>query len=75
MVIFRTKNGNTQILAFLLNVKSSSAKIRVPDPLLVKPSLLTTIFGGQGVQNGFEALCYRQKKNLSDRNYNSGDLF
>ena len=35
IVSFRTKNGNTQILAFLLNVKSSSAKIRVPDPLLV----------------------------------------
>ena len=35
MVNYRTNNGNTQVLGFLLSIKSSSAKIRVPDPLLV----------------------------------------
>ena len=31
----RTNNGNAQMLELLSNIKSSSAKIRVPDPLLV----------------------------------------
>ena len=35
----RTNNGNTQMLGLLLNVKSSSAKIRVPDPLLVRSQM------------------------------------
>ena len=35
MVSSRTNNGNAQISGSQLNVKSSSAKIRVPDPLLV----------------------------------------
>ena len=34
-VSFKTNNVNAQILGFLLNVLSSYAKIRVPDPLLV----------------------------------------
>ena len=32
---FKTNNVNAQIMGFLLNVPSSYAKIRVPDPLLV----------------------------------------
>ena len=35
IVSFKTNNVNAQILGFLLNVLSSYAKIRVPDPLLV----------------------------------------
>ena len=35
IVSFKTNNVNAQILGFLLNVPSSYAKIRVPDPLLV----------------------------------------
>ena len=36
IVRFETNNVNAQILGFLLNVSSSYAKIRVPDPLLVR---------------------------------------
>ena len=39
IVSFKTNNVNAQILGFLLNVLSSYAKIRVPDPLLVKQNL------------------------------------
>ena len=35
IVSFKTNNVNAQILGFLLNVPSSYAKIKVPDPLLV----------------------------------------
>ena len=43
-VSFKTNDVNAQILGFLLNVSSSYAKIRVPDPLLV------FIVLGQGIQ-------------------------
>ena len=39
MVSSITNNGNAQISGSQLNVKSSSAKIRVPDPLLVSSAL------------------------------------
>ena len=35
MASSRNNNGNADILVFISNVKLSSAKIRVPDPLLV----------------------------------------
>ena len=39
IVSFKTNNVNAQVLGFLLNVSSSYAKIRVPDPLLVLDNL------------------------------------
>ena len=36
---FKTNNVNAQIMGFLLNVPSSYAKIRVPDPLLVRSQM------------------------------------
>ena len=42
IVSLKTNNFNAQILGLLLNVYSSYAKIRVPDPLLVV-SLLTFV--------------------------------
>ena len=42
-VSFKTNNVNSQILGFLLNVLSSYAKIRVPDPLLVSGLILIKI--------------------------------
>ena len=41
MASSRTNYGNAQILELLLNVQSSSAKIRVPDPLLVLTMIKT----------------------------------
>ena len=43
IVSFKTNNVNAQILGFLLNVLSSYAKIRVPDPLLVYGIIMSEI--------------------------------